>query len=107
MIFQQLLIPCTDILAATIRMNHQSWSRTFQRHSLLTAQGLPCSGEEDMKTAIAMKICDILGTGGSYSEIVAADYERGTIILGYDGPFRISIADGKPILRGMGLYHSK
>lgn len=76
-------------------------------HSLLTAQGIPCSGEGDMKTAVAMKICDILGVGGSYSEIVASDYDRGTIILGHDGPFHIAIADGKPILRGMGLYHGK
>lgn len=76
-------------------------------HSLLTAQGIPCSGEGDMKTAIAMKICDTLGLGGSYSEIVAADYDRGTIILGHDGPFHIAIADGRPILRGMGLYHGK
>jgi len=76
-------------------------------HSLLTAQGIPCSGEGDVKTAVAMKICDILGVGGSYSEIVATDYQRGTIILGHDGPFHIAIADGKPILRGMGLYHGK
>lgn len=76
-------------------------------HSLLTAQGIPCSGEGDTKTAIAMKICDILGMGGSYSEIVAVDYEVDTIILGHDGPFHIAIADGKPILRGMGLYHGK
>ena len=76
-------------------------------HSLLTAQGIPCSGEGDMKTAVAMKVCDTLGLGGSYSEIVAADYDRGTIILGHDGPFHIAIADGKPILRGMGLYHGK
>jgi L-arabinose isomerase len=76
-------------------------------HSLLTAQGIPCSGEGDMKTAIAMKICDTLGVGGSYSEIVAADYDRGTILLGHDGPFHIAIADGKPVLRGMGLYHGK
>lgn len=76
-------------------------------HSLLTAQGIPCSGEGDMKTAVAMKICDTLGIGGSYSEIVATDYELGTIILGHDGPFHVAIADGKPILRGMGLYHGK
>ncbi|NOX56558.1 MAG: arabinose isomerase [Planctomycetes bacterium] len=76
-------------------------------HSLLTAQGIPCSGEGDMKTAVAMKICDTLGVGGSYSEIVAADFDRGTILLGHDGPFHIAIADGKPILRGMGLYHGK
>ena len=76
-------------------------------HSLLTAQGIPCAGEGDMKTAVAMKISDILGVGGSYSEIVAVDYDRGTIILGHDGPFHITIADGKPLLRGMGLYHGK
>ncbi len=76
-------------------------------HSLLTAQGIPCSGEGDLKTAIAMKISDVLQVGGSYSEIVAADYHHGTVILGHDGPFHIAIADEKPILRGMGLYHGK
>lgn len=76
-------------------------------HSLLTARGIPCAGEGDLKTALAMKICDILGTGGSYSEIVVVDYIDGTIQLGHDGPFHIAIAQGKPILRGMGLYHGK
>jgi L-arabinose isomerase len=76
-------------------------------HSLLTARGIPCSGEGDLKTAVAMKICDILGTGGSFSEIVVADYQDGTILLGHDGPFHLQIAEGKPILRGMGLYHGK
>lgn len=76
-------------------------------HSLLTAQGIPCSGEGDLKTAVAMKICDILGTGGSYSEIVVVDYQSGAILLGHDGPFHVAIAEGKPILRGMGLYHGK
>lgn len=76
-------------------------------HSLLTARGIPCAGEGDLKTAVAMKICDILGTGGSYSEIVVVDYVDGTILLGHDGPFHIAIAEGKPILRGMGLYHGK
>jgi L-arabinose isomerase len=76
-------------------------------HSLLTARGIPCSGEGDLKTAIAMKICDILGTGGSFSEIVVVDYQDETILLGHDGPFHLKIAEGKPILRGMGLYHGK
>ncbi|SFE98184.1 L-arabinose isomerase [Paenibacillus algorifonticola] len=76
-------------------------------HSLLTARGIPCSGEGDLKTAIAMKICDILGTGGSFSEIVVVDYVDETILLGHDGPFHIAISEGKPILRGMGLYHGK
>lgn len=76
-------------------------------HSLLTAKGIPCAGEADIKTAIAMKICDTMGFGGSYSEIVTADYEEGTILLGHDGPFHIAIASGLPMLRGLGLYHGK
>ncbi|HEU5086628.1 MAG TPA: hypothetical protein VFT99_04260, partial [Roseiflexaceae bacterium] len=76
-------------------------------HSLLTARGIPCAGEGDLKTAIGMKICDILGVGGSYSEIVVVDYDDQTIVLGHDGPFHVAIAEGRPILRGMGLYHGK
>lgn len=76
-------------------------------HSLLTAKGIPCAGEGDMKTCIAMKICDTLGLGGSYSEIVCSDYTEGTILLGHDGPFHIDIAQGKPMLRGLGIYHGK
>lgn len=76
-------------------------------HSLLTAQGIPCAGEGDMKTAIAMKIADTLGVGGSYSEIVVCDYKEKSILLGHDGPFHVNIAAKKPILRGMGLFHGK
>lgn len=76
-------------------------------HSLLTANGVPCAGEADMKTALAMKICDLLGVGGSFAEIVVTDYVNGTILIGHDGPFHIKISDRKPILRGMGVYHGK
>jgi len=76
-------------------------------HSLLTAHGIACSGEGDIKTALAMKICDILNKGGSFCEIVAADFNRNTMILGHDGPFHFAISNEKPILRGMGIYHGK
>jgi L-arabinose isomerase len=76
-------------------------------HSLLTAKGIPCAGEGDLKTCIAMKICDIVGKGGSFCEIVVTDYEDGTILLGHDGPFHLAIAEGKPLLRGLGVYHGK
>lgn len=76
-------------------------------HSLLTSKGIPCAGEGDLKTCLAMKICDLLGKGGSFCEIVTVDYVDGTILLGHDGPFHLKIAKGKPILRGMGLYHGK
>ena len=54
-----------------------------------------------------MKISDIIGCGGSFSEIVAADFNRNTMIIGHDGPFHVAIARRKPILRGMGVYHGK
>jgi L-arabinose isomerase len=76
-------------------------------HSLLTAKGVACAGEGDLKTALAMKICDILGIGGSYCEIVLTDYIDGTILVGHDGPFHIKISGKKPVLRGMGIYHGK
>jgi L-arabinose isomerase len=76
-------------------------------HSLLTAKGIPCAGEGDLKTCLAMKICDILDKGGSFCEIVVTDYEDGTILLGHDGPFHLAISDGKPLLRGLGVYHGK
>ncbi|MCR5754907.1 MAG: L-fucose/L-arabinose isomerase family protein [Acetatifactor sp.] len=75
--------------------------------SLLNAQGVACSGEGDIKTALAMKIADICDKGGSFCEIVAADFNRNTMILGHDGPFHLAISKGKPILRGMGVYHGK
>ena len=76
-------------------------------HSLLTAAGVPCAGEADIKTALAMKICDLLDIGGSFAEIVVTDYVNGTILIGHDGPFHVKISDQKPILRGMGVYHGK
>ncbi len=76
-------------------------------HSLLTAAGVPCAGEGDLKTCLAMKICDLIGRGGSFCEIVVTDYVDGTILMGHDGPFHLEIAKEKPILRGMAMYHGK
>jgi L-arabinose isomerase len=75
--------------------------------SLLTARGIPCSGEGDLKNCIAMKVMDELGAGGSFTELYAMDFEDNLILMGHDGPFHIGIAEGKPILRGLGLYHGK
>lgn len=76
-------------------------------YSLLTAEGVPCAGEGDLKTCLAMKVCDILGVGGSFCEIVCTDYEQGTILMGHDGPFHLKIASQQPVLRGLGVYHGK
>ena len=75
--------------------------------SLLTARGIPCSGEGDLKNCQAMKIMDLLGAGGSYTEFYAMDFDEDFLLMGHDGPFHLKIAEGKPILRGLGLYHGK
>ena len=75
--------------------------------SLLTARGIPCSGEGDLKNCQAMKIMDLLGAGGSYTELYAMDFRERFILMGHDGPFHLAIAEGKPVLRGLGLYHGK
>ena len=54
-----------------------------------------------------MKIVDTFGAGGSYSEVTAMDFREGFILAGHDGPFHIDIAEGRPLLRGLALYHGK
>jgi L-arabinose isomerase len=75
--------------------------------SLLTGRSIPCSGEGDLKNCMAMKVMDTLGVGGSYTELYAMDFEERFILMGHDGPFHIGISQGRPILRGLGLYHGK
>ena len=75
--------------------------------SLLTARGVPCSGEGDLKNCQAMKALDLLGCGGSYTEFYAMDFDEDFLLMGHDGPFHLGIAEGRPILRGLGLYHGK
>src|SRR5215212_6312731 len=76
-------------------------------NSLLTARGIPASGEGDLKNAVAMKVMDALGAGGSYTEFYAMDFNENFILMGHDGPGHVAISDRKPILRGLGLYHGK
>ena len=76
-------------------------------NSLLTARGVPASGEGDLKTCLAMLMLDRLGAGGSFTEFYAMDFMEDFILMGHDGPGHIAIAQGKPLLRGLGLFHGK
>ncbi|MBI4891951.1 MAG: L-fucose/L-arabinose isomerase family protein [Acidobacteria bacterium] len=76
-------------------------------NSLLTARGVPASGEGDLKTCVAMLLMDRLGAGGSYTEFYAMDFKEQFVLMGHDGPGHIAISNEKPVLRGLGLYHGK
>ncbi len=76
-------------------------------NSLLTARGIPCAGEADLKTCVAMFIQEHFGAGGSFCELYLLDFEGGFVVAGHDGPGHIGIGDKKPILRGMKLFHGK
>lgn len=76
-------------------------------NSLLTARGVPASGEGDLKTCLAMKIMDSLGAGGSFTEFYAMDLREQFVLMGHDGPAHLAISSRRPVLRGLGFYHGK
>jgi L-arabinose isomerase len=76
-------------------------------NSLLTAAGFPMCGESDLKTCIAMLLMDRLEAGGSFAEFHPVDFREGFVLVGHDGPHHVNIAEGKPVLRSLLVYHGK
>jgi L-arabinose isomerase len=76
-------------------------------NSLLTARGIPTSGEADLKTNVAQLILDRLGAGGSFTEYYALDFADDFVLMGHDGPGHIAIAEGRPTLRSLKVFHGK
>jgi L-arabinose isomerase len=75
--------------------------------SLLTARGVPCAGEYELRTSIAMLIAHAIGAGGSFTEIQALNFDDDVVEMGHDGPAHLAVSGREPLLRGLGIYHGK
>ena len=87
--------------------NEDTMSSIILGTSLLTARHIPVAGECEVKNALAMKMMDCLGAGGSFTEYYAMDFNYDLVLMGHDGPGHIAISQGKTKVRPLTVYHGK
>jgi len=87
--------------------NEDTMSSIILGTSLLNAPHVPVEGEYEVKNAIAIKMMDTLGAGGSFTEYYAINYDNDVVLMGHDGPGHIAIAEGKTKVRPLRVYHCR
>lgn len=90
-----------------VAANEDTMSSIILGTSLLTARGIAVAGEYEVKNALAMKIMDSFGVGGSFTEYYALDLKADHVLMGHDGPGHIAIAEAKTKVRPLSVYHGK
>ena len=75
--------------------------------SRLAALGKPGVTEGDVKTAMAMKILDLMGGGGMFLEFFTMNFPEDFILMGHDGPSNVNVAQGRPKLQHLEVHHGK
>jgi len=90
-----------------VSANEDTMSSIILGASMLTGRGVPMAGEYEIKNAVAMKIMDLLGAGGSFTEYYAVDFAADVVLMGHDGPGHVSIAQDKIKVRPLQVYHGK
>jgi L-arabinose isomerase len=75
--------------------------------SLLTARGIPATGEYELRTTVAQLATQVIGAGGSFTEIQALNFEDNVVEMGHDGPAHLAVSSRDPLLRGLETYHGK
>jgi L-arabinose isomerase len=75
--------------------------------SLLTARGVPTTGEYELRTTVAQLVTQVAGAGGSFCELQALNFEDDVVEMGHDGPAHLAVSGKQPLLRGLGVYHGK
>jgi L-arabinose isomerase len=75
--------------------------------SRLASMGHPGVTEGDVKTAMGMKLMDVLGGGGMFIEFNSIDYLENFLLISHDGPVNFNVSETPPRLKHLNIHHGK